>query len=442
MENGLSCFHEFVHSRPGQLIVQPRMGFSQFDRMREGLACVKNINAHTVGTITLDSFTRTGDFRSAKEAIENHRPLNGYPIVSYGARVNRQLIDGLAGPDFPVQVRHGCSRPESIFKAIIDAGIDATEGGPVSYCLPYGRVPLTASAASWRACCEMFAEGDHTKRHIESFGGCIMGQLCPPAMLIAVTVVEALFFRQYGVRSFSVSLSQGSNFQQDAAALSALRIVSRKYLGDQDQWHIVYYTFMGKFPVTVHGAKAIMKDSVRIAKSGKADRIIVKTIKEAHQIPSIEDNRDALIQADRDFRAPLDPLEEQIDPGEVERITEEADFLIEVLLNADNNLENAIAAVFSKGYWDIPFCLHPDNRNAAFARLDDEGRVEWADTGNIPFPARILKNHRRKNKKLSSKELLLMVSYNQIKYDFPGWKADRENGPAGEGILEKPLIQI
>lgn len=35
-----------------------------------------------------------------------------------------------------------------------------------------------------------------------------------------------------------------------------------------------------------------------------------------------------------------------------------------------------------------------------------------------------------------------MVSYNQIKYDFPGWKADRENGPAGEGILEKPLIQI
>ena len=58
-------FGEFVrrHGGSGALVVQPRMGFSDPAQMRTGLAAVKQANATTVGTITLDSYTRVGSWR-------------------------------------------------------------------------------------------------------------------------------------------------------------------------------------------------------------------------------------------------------------------------------------------------------------------------------------------------------------------------------------------
>ncbi|MDZ4679092.1 MAG: hypothetical protein SH848_05105 [Saprospiraceae bacterium] len=422
MERNISYFHEFVNATKDTLIVQPRMGFSAFSTMREGLERVKNVAAATIGTITLDSFTRTGDFASAQKAIENGSALNGYPIVSYGKSGNERLIGGLIGKDFPIQVRHGCSRPEHIFRAIVEAGIDATEGGPISYCFPYGKVPLQDSIRSWQTCSEMFAAVEDKKYHLESFGGCMMGQLCPPSMLIAITIAEALFFRRFGVQSYSVSLTQGSNIRQDIAALAALHLIGEKYLGSADNWHVVYYTFMGKFPETMNGARALMRDSVLVAKAGGAKRLIVKTAMEAHQIPTIEDNIEALEQAHQDFH---DPAAEEVlrkkDDGVVQAIYEEADFLVDLLLNLNPAIERAIELAFKKGYWDVPFCLHPNNNNAALAKLNEEGFILWANAGKIPFPKHILNLGFSNKKHLTSDELLFMLSFNQFKYDMFGF---------------------
>lgn len=416
METQHSYFHHFINSNKQSLIVQPRMGFSNFNTMRKGLDAVKKLDVPSIGTITLDSFTRIGDFKSTKRAIEEGHNLNGYPIVSYEKQRNKQLIKDLIGSDFPVQVRHGSARPEAIFKSIIEAGIDATEGGPVSYCFPYGQVPLKDSIASWRTCSEMFAiEGQNY--HLESFGGCMMGQLCPPAMLIAVTVLEAIFFKSFGVNSFSVSLTQGTNQQQDIAALIALRRIGEKYLGSNQNWHIVFYTFMGRFPISIEGAEAILRDSVLIAKFGKAARLIVKTTKEAHQIPTIQDNLLALEQAHNHFQLPLPAHFKLPDSSHIDQIFEEADFLLDLVLNMDANIELALSKVFQKGYWDIPFCLHPDNNKKTLAKLDKNGLALWLNTGKIPFPKYIKNYHSTRAQTLSSGELLDMLSFNQRKYD-------------------------
>ena len=169
-------FSAFVAAkrREGRLIVQPRMGFGSIGKMREGLLAVKHANATTVGTITLDSYTRVNDTDSALRAIRCGSDLNGYPLVAYGAQTTRQLLSQVLAPDFPVQVRHGSALPEQIFVTLLDAGLDATEGGPISYCLPYSRVPLRQAIASWAVCCRLL--GEQRERglicHLESFGGC------------------------------------------------------------------------------------------------------------------------------------------------------------------------------------------------------------------------------------------------------------------------------
>lgn len=420
MPETYSCFHQYVkhHAANNRLVLQPRMGFSDSTQMRRGLEEVKRMDAPTIGTITLDAFTRTGDFASAASAVKEGLALNGYPIVSYSQEENRKLIAGLRATDFPVQVRHGSPLPVEIFKATIEAGIDAIEGGPVSYCFPYGRVPFSRSLEAWRTCCQMFARAGDRQGHIESFGGCMMGQLCPPAMLIAISIAEALFMIENGVRSYSISLAQGTHHAQDIAGLHALRALSKKYLGPESQWHIVFYTFMGKFPKSFHGAKAIMEESARIAVKGGAERLIVKTVKEAHQIPTIEDNINALALCNEAAIAERNRniLKPDVS-GWKEQIFEEADFLINILLNMGASLEQSMLRAFKKGYWDVPYCLHPDNKCMTRAGLDDTGFIYWADAGRIPFTGHIRNNAIRRNAKPSSEELLKMLSFNEQKYD-------------------------
>ena len=122
-------------------------------------------------------------------------------------------------------MRHGTALPKDIFKAIMNSGIDSTEGGPISYCLPYSRVSLLQASNAWAECCEIFAQNQQNGiiNHLESFAGCMLGQLAPPALLIALSILEGLFFKKYGLTNISLSFAQGTNSNQDIAALATLR---------------------------------------------------------------------------------------------------------------------------------------------------------------------------------------------------------------------------
>ncbi|HWM03849.1 MAG TPA: methylaspartate mutase, partial [Actinophytocola sp.] len=255
----MSSFGEFVaaHHRAGALVVQPRMGMSDPATMRSGLLATKRAAATTVGTITLDSYTRVGDLAAAQAALGAGADLNGYPITSHDVTTTRAMLDGIAGPDFPVQVRHGSATPDHIVATLVRAGLHATEGGPVSYCLPYSRGPLATSVDSWARCCEHLAglRDTGTEAHLESFGGCLMGQLCPPGLLVAVSVLEGMFFRQHGLASISLSYAQQTHPGQDEEAVLALRRLAAEFLSDVD-CHVVVYTYMGVYPKTPGGATA------------------------------------------------------------------------------------------------------------------------------------------------------------------------------------------
>src|SRR5262249_4060776 len=157
---------------------------------------------------------------------------NGYPIVAHDLETTRAVLAGVADVTFPVQIRHGSPCPEHIFRSLIDAGLHATEGGPVSYCLPYSRTPLELSIDNRTRSCELLAgvRGAEVEPHLETFGGCMLGQLCPPSLLVAMSVLECLFFRQHGLRSVSLSYAQQTNPDQDREAVLALRRLAAQWL--------------------------------------------------------------------------------------------------------------------------------------------------------------------------------------------------------------------
>lgn len=398
-----------------KLVVQPRMGFSSIEKMRAGLLATKNARAHTVGTITVDSYTRVGDEHAIGRALSMNVELNGYPITTYKPQMTQEMLAGICDHSFPVQVRHGSARPQHIFRTLALAGIHATEGGPVSYCLPYGRTPLAESVKNWRECCELFASQrtDEIEPHIETFGGCMLGQLCPPGLLVAISVLEALFFRQSGLRSISLSYAQQINAEQDEQAITALRRLASELLPDCD-WHIVLYTYMGKFPRSVQGATRLLKASVRLAVRTGVARLLVKTVAEAHRIPTIAENIRALEVADTTTKifsqSASVPRNVHLDS----QVYLEARTLIDAVAHLDDDLGTGLRKAFLKGYLDVPYCLHPDNTGRSRSCIDRAGRLMWSDIGSMPLNCSTSEIY---SSRLTSSGLLEALSYVQNKFD-------------------------
>ncbi|GHG33167.1 methylaspartate mutase [Streptomyces zaomyceticus] len=450
---GSASFGAFVaraYAR-GELVVQPRMGFGDPGLMREGLERTRAAEAVTVGTLTLDSYTRVNDLPAARRAVAEGVPLNGYPLCTHSPAVSRDLLDGVHGPRFPVQVRHGSPKPEHIVAALLSVGLDATEGGPVSYCLPYGRTRLDEAVASWRTACAMLAAaggttpdgrtagggtaagraadrwradprpaddepaspGDPVRLpHLESFGGCMLGQLCPPSMLVAISVLEGVFFARHGLRSISLSYAQQTSPAQDLEAMAALRALSDELLPDIDR-HLVVYAYMGVYPTTRSGALSLLEAAARLAVESGAARLIVKTAAEAHRIPTIADNVEALETAARAARSAVrrPPVASDLDT----EVYAEARALVHTVLGLHEDIGEALLLAFRQGLLDIPFCLHPDNAGLARSFIDSDGRLRWSDTGRLPLPVTAVAAAR----KLTSADLLTALTRVQRTYD-PG----------------------
>lgn len=379
---GLS-FGEVVarHHANGELVVQPRMGFADPERMGRGLLATRAARAATVGTITIDSYTRVGDHDAARAALAAGADLNGYPLVDHDPATTAALLDTVRASDFPVQIRHGSPDPRRVVRKLLDLGLHATEGGPVSYCLPYSRMPLSAAVDNWRRCCETLAlaRGPHLEPHLETFGGCMMGQLCPPALLVALSVLEGMFFWRHGVRCISFSYAQGTHAGQDEEAVAALHALIREYV-PHARTHVVIYNYMGVYPRTPGGALALLAESARLAARTGASRLIVKTTAEAHRVPTVTENVTALEHA-AEAALGVSPIGQLGDTG----IHAQAKALVDNVLSLDNDLGRALVTAFARGQLDVPFCLHPDNAGRARGRLDSSGRLEWQRIGGMPL---------------------------------------------------------
>jgi methylaspartate mutase epsilon subunit len=428
-------FGDFIARRrdAGELIVQPRMGFSAAARMRRGLLEVKRAAAPTIGTITLDSYTRVNDHAAARRCVDDGTTLNGYPLVAHGAETTRAMLGGLVSRDFPVQVRHGSADPRAIFETMLAAGVHVTEGGPVSYCLPYSRMPLRQAVDAWSASARLLADQRSLgiRCHVETFGGCLLGQLCPPSLLVAVSLLEGMFFRSHGVSSVSLSYAQQTNAGQDREAIAALRRLARRFLPATD-WHIVVYTYMGVYPSTVRGAQALLDESVRLAAGAGAERLIVKTTVEASRIPTIGENVAALERAAAITAAvrPGDPVDAE--DSEDSETYAEASALVEAVIELHPRLDRALVLAFAGGLLDIPFCLHPDNRNDARSVIGADGRLDWLDTGRLPLGRR-----RRAAGTLSADELLRMLAFTASRFDRAASTAT-DAGALGAGSRPSP----
>jgi methylaspartate mutase epsilon subunit len=382
-------------NRDAKPCIQPRGGVPLFEAQRRLTLALDAAGAHFI-PLTVDSYTRHNDYETATRLLhrseeEGRDYLNGYPLVSHGHELTRDLFEGI---DKPISLRHGTPDARLLVEVALASGIAEIEGGGICYCLPYSEgFPLDRALLHWQyvdRVCAVHSTGERPI-HRESFGP-LSATLVPPAIAAAVQIVEALLAAEQGVKSFAVSFGQTGAFVQDVAAASVLRKLARHYLdalGFEDvRVYLVYHQWMGQFPQQPHKAAALIAGSGLVSSIIGADKVVIKTIDEAMGVPRSEVNAEAVETVEyllRVFSCSL-PVTSPLIEREAALIESETRSIVEAIFAIPGDVFwECVFRAFQKGFLDIPFSPHADNANKLMSMRDEHSSIRIAHRGNVPI---------------------------------------------------------
>jgi methylaspartate mutase epsilon subunit len=302
------------------------------------------------------------------------------------------------------RLRHGTPDARLLVEVALASGIVEIEGGGLCYCLPYSEgFPLDRALLYWQYVDRLCALHSTAARpvHRESFGP-LSATLVPPAVAIAIEIIEVLLAAEQGVLSFAVSFGQTGSFVQDVATARVLRRLGRQYLDEFGfaamQLRLVYHQWMGQFPMQRERAAALIAGSALVAGVIGADKIVVKTVDEALGVPRQEVNAEAVDMVRYVLRTFSSP--EAVDSP---AIAMEADLLeseVRSILGAIFELSGeafweSVYRAFQLGYLDLPFSPHADNANLLLSMRDANRSIRIVDPGRVPISAADAATERR-----------------------------------------------
>ena len=375
--------------------IQPRGGFPLFEAQYELTRQLDEAGADFI-PLTIDSYTRHNQYETATQLLhrseeEGKNYLNGYPLVSHGYQLTRQLYSGLKKP---VSLRHGTPDARLLAEVAMASGIAEIEGGAICYCLPYSEgFPIDRSLLYWQYVDRICAINSTEDRpiHRESFGP-LTATLVPPAIVVAIEILEALLAAEQGVTSFAVSFGQTGSIPQDVATASVLRKLARYYLDQLGfghvQTYLVYHQWMGQFPAQRERAAALIAGSAIVSSMVAADKVVVKTVDEALGVPRAEINAEACDTVRyvlRTFRS-ADTVTSPLIEREAALIESESKSILDAIFALPGTaFWESIYRAFQAGYLDVPFAPHSDNANRLLSMRDANGSIRIAAPANVPI---------------------------------------------------------
>jgi methylaspartate mutase epsilon subunit len=216
--------------------------------------------------------------------------------------------------------------------------------------------------------------------------------LVPPAIAIAVQIVEALLAAEQGVTSFAVSFGQTGSMIQDIATARVLKQLTRHYMEEFGfetvKIYLAYHQWMGQFPPQREKAAALIAGSSLVSSMICADKIVVKTVEEALGVPRAEINAEAVDTVRyllRTFGC-VEPVTSPLIDREVALIESETRSILQTIFSIPGEaFWESVYRAFQLGYLDVPFSPHADNANKLISMRDGHGSIRISERGRVPI---------------------------------------------------------
>ena len=396
-------------------LTQPRGGFGTLQQQMDLMKILDAEGLADVVPTTTDSYTRNERWSQAQTGIEESEKagrsmLNGYPMVNYGPRHTRKLIDAI---DKPAIVLSGTAMPRLTGEVGYAAGYTGYLGSGLAYVTSYTKdMSIEDGIRNYQYLDRLVAL--YQERGVELHRrqpGFLTGTNVPPCIAIVTCVIDALLAAHQGVKSYGLEMGQTLHLIQDAAAIRACRELAQEYLrrdGFSDvSTPIISLHWMGAWPHDEAQCAALISYGGTLAAIGGAASVTTKSVHEPYGIPTPEINAAGLrmtrmaIYMARHIRLDEHPefsFELDLIKREVRQI------LDKTLELGDGDIALGTVRACEAGVVDIPWSPSRHVKSRVMPARDADGYLRILDAGDMPFDSAVLEIHSEKLRQRADSE--------------------------------------
>ena len=396
-------------------LTQPRGGFGTLEMQTELMGALEQDGLADVIPTTTDSYTRNEQWLNAQRGIDESTRagrslLNGYPMVNYGVRTGRTLIEAI---DRPAIVLSGTAMPRLTSEIGLAAGYSGYLGSGIAYTASYTKeVTIEEGIRNYQYLDRLTSlyqdRGVELHRRQPGF---LTGTNVPPCVAVAIAVLDALLAAEQGVRNYGLELGQTLHLVQDAAALHVCSELAQEYLERLGHHGVFTPTislhWMGAWPQDEAQAATLISYGGTLAAIGGAVSCTTKSTHEAIGIPTPEANAEGLrmtrmaIYLARNIR--LNGLEEY--EREADLIRREVRPVVDKVLEmGDGDAAVGTVRAFEAGVLDVPWSPNRQVASRVLPARDVDGYLRMFDPGGMPIPGDVLQFHEEQLRRRAERE--------------------------------------
>jgi len=399
----------------GRCLTQPRGGFGTLELQMELMRALDRDGMADIVPTTTDSYTRNEQWTQAGTGIEESKRqgrsmLNGFPMVNFGPRETRKLIEAIGKPAI---VLSGTAMPRLTSEIGFASGYSGYLGSGIAYTTSYTKNTSIAEGIRNYQYLDRLAALylEHGVELHRRQPGFLTGTNVPPSIAIAVGVLDALLAAGQGVRNYGLELGQTLHLIQDSAAIQVCGELAQEYLkaqGFKDMFTpVTSLHWMGAWPQDDAQATALVSYGGTLAAVGGAVSVTTKSTHEAYGIPTPDVNAEGLrttrmaIYLARHIR--LDDLPEF--KAEVDLIRREAKPVIDKVLEmGDGDAAQGTVKALEAGVLDIPWSPNRFVKSRVMPARDADGYLRIYDPADMPIPKDVIAVHEERLKKRAEAE--------------------------------------
>ncbi len=388
----------------GRCLTQPRGGFGTLELQIELMQALDKEGLADVVPTTTDSYTRNERWEQAAMGItesekEGRSMLNGFPMVNYGPRRTRRLIEAI---DKPGIVLSGTSMPRLTGEVGYAAGFTGYLGSGLAYVTSYTKeMTIEDGIRNYQYLDRLVALYDEKGVELHRRQpGFLTGTNIPPAIAIITCVIDALLAAAQGVKSYGLEMGQTLHLIQDAAAIRACKDLAQEYLKragfDDVSTPIISLHWMGAWPQDEAQCAALVSYGGTLAAIGGAVSVTTKSTHEAFGIPTPQANAESLrttrmaVYLARQIRMDVHP--EFL--TEVDLIKREVRPILDATLEiGEGDIAVGTVRACEAGIVDIPWSPNRHVKSTVMPARDADGYLRILDPGDMPFDKDVLEIH-------------------------------------------------
>lgn len=388
-------------------LLVPQVGRATFEETRDFIKYVEAQTGSLGGWLVYsDPYTRKNRFDQAQKGIERSiqegkSMMSGYPLVNYGVKYARQLVESSISP---LRLNSADEDPriqqEIVFASGFTSHSSVSLQDVIAHCKDY---PLSQRIINAQYADRLAAYYTEHGAPILAVCAANLSGWDIPSFKIVVDVLQAMLAATQGCQYMELSIGLGQNLVQDAAAFRALRKLGKEYtsrLGYKDiSFNTGLYPYLGDWPRDLDRATAMIAWNTIIGILGGVNSIRLKCIDEAHATPTKEGMARAAVVAYQLIRIMGSQRVDESEELKLEQeiIEKEVRATVDKVMElGDGDVATGMVKAVEHGILDTIFSPWVHLKGNVLLVRDNNGAIRYLDHGNIPLPSEVVEYHKQK----------------------------------------------